>query len=104
MHVGLTIARNVYMRLLSARKAIKLRATQALKIGYVSPDLSREPGATHVHSAALSMSTFIARYSEENRSADDGRERRDGGSVVAYQDDRTLYPYVGSRSFPMHKP
>lgn len=67
---GRTIARKVFTMLLFERKAIKFIKTNALKtVSGESPSLIYQPsGATYVQSAALSMSTFIARYSKANLS------------------------------------
>jgi len=58
-----TIARNVYARLLLARKLKKFIATKVLERGSVNFISDYEPGVrSYVHRAALSISIFIARY------------------------------------------
>ena len=62
---GHTIAKNVYERLLFARKARKFIVAKALKrctVNFVSgPPIGC---VSYVHRAALSISTFMARYQQ----------------------------------------
>ena len=61
-----TIARNVYARLLLARNPKKFNATKVLKRRSINSISDSEQAARpYVHRAALSTSTFMARYPGE---------------------------------------